>query len=78
MKVFKRILAVIIGFIIISFYAPYCSGDGDKKLQDMYNIHGFGDYWKWFVIWGIIIFGGMFIYSVVIESDEEKKGDKNK
>jgi hypothetical protein len=76
MKVIKIILAVIILVIIISFYLPYCNGDGDKYLANKYSIKGMGDFWKWIVIWVIIIGGGIFVYHTFFNHDQSDKHTK--
>lgn len=72
MKGIKYFFAIIIGVIILSFYLPYCYGNGDKILRDRYNIWGAGAIWKKMIIWGIVIFGGMFVYTVFNEEDKKK------
>lgn len=71
MKTIKYIISFAIGIIILSFYLPYCSGDGDAKLAETYAIKGISNSWKWIVIWLIIILGGLFIYSTFTEEDEK-------
>lgn len=76
MKTVRYIIAIIFGIVILSFYLPYCTGDGDAKIANTYNIKGFKNSWKWFIIWGIIIIGSMFIYSVLVESNDKEQDNK--